>query len=522
MLFKIVSIFITFVTALAFFSEKQAAPSASENFRRHISFQAGKLGHKPWDPEASFGVVVNFQSAVFTNLVNVDAKYKLTPGLIKEWKWDFKTNSILFTIDRNFKFDEKRGVEARDVEYALLKSFLSDFGTPFRNYLVSIKGVDQLKVGQKYRSGMCSGIKVISENELQVTLTAPNPNFIYTLQNGVPPVAPVEDFASDHFNFKGVPRGTGPYFIEYSSQKTSLIRLKLKAQYANNSKYDNVPLSIDFFNHGNPVVNKVDLATAAGTGGLKDLPGYTLVKGTIPESISTIDFNYSFDLAKDKNFREAIALSIKRSDVIAIYRQSRPVFEVIPSKYMGRIGGKLEYSAKKAKEAYKKVSKKPQTIKAIFHGTPGQDKPYITILEKQINDVGVPVKFDGRSVLIQFGNDKDAILKENGNSVSFTDPISAVARFIPIPGQKNLIAYPDPRLTKLFTQAVEAKERTIRAQSLQKISKILNDEFYTIPLFESFPVFTYNSRISDIDIENRFSAIDFLKVKLTPAQTESQ
>lgn len=487
---------------------------APEDKTRHISFQAGKLGQKPWDPEASFGVMVNFQSALFTNLVYVDSNYKLRPGLIKNWNWNFKNNSIVLTIDQKYKFDQNRNINIKDIEYALIKSFLSDYGIPFRNYLLSIKGTEKLQVGEKFVSGMCSGIKLRSKNRIEIFLKAPNPNFMYTLQNGVPPVAPIEDFKEDHFNYKKLPRGTGPYYIQFSSKKSSLIRLRLKESLWKTYKNKNMPLTIDFYNEGEPLKNGVDLATAAGTSGIKDNPNFTFAKGTVPESISTIDFNYKFKLAKNKNFRKAIALSIDRSKIIKKYRQSSPVYEVVPTKYMGRTGKKIEYSPIRAKEIYKKIKDKPQNIKAIFHGTAGQSKPYIQELKKQLSESGIPIKFHGKRVLIQFGKDKDALLKENGNSVSFTDPISAVARFIPIKGQDNLIAFPDKRLRTHFKQAIEATSNSARAKSLQEISRILNEEHYTIPLFESYPVYSYNARIRDIDLKNRFSAINFLKVKM--------
>ena len=192
-------------------------------------FQAGRLGHKPWDNEASFGVLVNFANAVFTKLVYVDAKYNLRPGIIKKWQWDFKTKSFVFEIRDDLYFDSKRKLERKYVEFALVKSFLREKeGKTFRDRLNSIKGLGQLKFGQSFKSGMCEGIQFEGKNKIRVFLKKENPDFLYSLDNAVHFVAPIEDFSEDLFNFKGIPRGTGNYVVQWSSPKRSLVRLKIR------------------------------------------------------------------------------------------------------------------------------------------------------------------------------------------------------------------------------------------------------------------------------------------------------
>lgn len=513
--------FKTFIVApllILFSIADSSVTSNSYPSSRHLIFQAGKLGQKPWDPTSSFGVQVNFNSAVFTNLIYVDSKFNIKPGIIKKWDWDFNSNSFTFTIDDTLSFDKSRALKIEDLEFGLVKSFLNPLGNAYTNYLNGIVGSEKLKSGMVFKSGMCLGIKIINSNQLKVTLKQPNANFIYTLENGVPPIAPIEDFKEDGFNFKRSPRGTGTYKIKSTSSngaRVYLVRKLISPEKIRNSKF---PLSIEFINEGDPKDNKVDLATAAGSSGIRQDKNYTTVLGKIPESISTIDFNFSQDLGKSKYFREAVSLALDRSKIMTSYMQSKPSQEIIPSQYLGRAGLNYEYSPNKSREIVNKYFKnkfsKNNPIKAIYHGKPGQPlKPYIQVIVSQLENVGIYVRFEGRTVLQQFGKDTNAVMLENGNSVSFTDPLSAVSRFIKFPDKPNLIADPDDKiLLDLYYKAFSADSIVSRAAFLKEISVRIFDEFYTIPYSEEYPVFSYNNKILSIDIENRFAAINFDKV----------
>ncbi|MEM7646153.1 MAG: hypothetical protein AAF203_04520, partial [Pseudomonadota bacterium] len=133
--------------------------------KRHIIFQAGRIGDKPWDPNASSTVTYNFGGAVFTKPIYVDSSYNVSPGVFKDWKWDFKSKSFTLTIDESLKFDRDRKINAKDVEFAFLKSFLSDFGFYSRASLEDIIGIKSLIGKKKFFSGMCKGIKILNDSQ---------------------------------------------------------------------------------------------------------------------------------------------------------------------------------------------------------------------------------------------------------------------------------------------------------------------------------------------------------------------
>src|SRR5690606_818080 len=135
------------------------------------------------------------------------------------------------------------------------------------NFLKEVYGIEKLSKGQKFKSGICPGIQILSNIKIAIKLHNPNPNFLYVLGDLLEPVAPIEDFAEDMFTFKEIPRGTGDYEVIWSDPNSSLVRLRRKE--INNSPI-NYPITIDFYNHGTAIENRINLATGAGANGLKN------------------------------------------------------------------------------------------------------------------------------------------------------------------------------------------------------------------------------------------------------------
>lgn len=486
---------------------------------RHVVFQAGKLGHKPWAPEASYGVEINFNAAIFTKLVYVGSGYKILPGIFKKWYWSYKDKSYIFTIDKDLKFSSKRGVTAADVEFALLKSFLSNVRPHYRDDLHDIVGVEKLKVGDKFFSGMCKGVRVLSVDKIQIFLKKSNPNFIYALEESVPPVAPKEDFKKDYFRFKGLPRGTGKYVVEWSSKQNSLVRLKRKAVSKEVRSSAQYPLTIDFFNHGHPEENKVDLAVAAGTSGIRKSPQYRTLLGSIPDSISSIDFNYQHPLGRNIKFREAISLALNRRKMFEKYIQTSPVHEIIPSKYRGRSGLKFEYSPEKARKMvrkwFSKVSSPASPLKAIYHGkAESKDKPHIAELKRQLAEVGLYVNFVPVAK-VDLEEHRDAIFREHGTGANYADPISSFAPYINLGVENKIIAdSADNKSSKLFWKAKEAQNRLEENKFLKKLSMHFYKNFRVIPVVEGYPVYSLGKRVKTINLEKRISSINFDEVTM--------
>lgn len=495
-------------------------PPAVRFPNRHITFQAGQLDQKPWDIEASFGVLVNFNAAVFTKPVYVDSNYQIHPGLFKSWNWNYKNKSFTFKLDLSKKFDANRRVRLKDIEFAFLKSFLSNSGDYVSKHLYDIVGTRELKRGQKFYSGMCKGIKLEGEDTIIVYLNKNNPEFVYLLEEVLPVIAPIEDFKEDLFSFKGIPRGSGNYFVQWSSSSDSAVRLLRKIINKNVLNKTYYPLSIDFINKGAPRKNKVDLAVEAGTSGIREVEGYTTQLSKIPNGINSLEFNYKTSLGRNKLFRRAVSLAIDREKIFKNYIQMKQTHELIPSAYLGRSNKMFEKNKSIAKaivkEHFSKVSSPKKPIEAIYHNNPGKPKKrYIIEIERQLRDVGLYVDFKGTQEVVFEGN-KNQVLKEVGYGVSFTDPLGCFIAYLAMDKNDSTVVYKGESKVAVdyFNKAKTSTDRNVKANYIRKLSEFFQKNYIVIPLAESKSIFAYGRRIKSIDIEHRNSSIDFDKVIL--------
>lgn len=490
--------------------KKKDVPAVSN---KRIVFQAGQLGQKPWDPKASYSVQINFNAAVFTNPVKIEPDYSIKPGLIKDWKWNNKTNSFLFTIDNDLKFSSDRYLNPIDLEFAILKNFITT-GDLKRSYFYDIKGIEKLKPGQKFKSGMCEGVQIVGKNQIEVFLNKQNPNFIYTLQDGIPPVAPIEDFDSDLFSFKGIPRGTGEFFVELNDPESSTVTLRRKGSNISNS-----PNEIVFLNGGVPLKNNVDLAVDAGGEGLKEDQRYKIQYGRIPKSIHVISFNFENHLSNDLLFRKSISLALDRAAIFKEYLQTAPNHELIPSIYLGRSGTKFDYNPEEAKILVKKLRGKfkvfPKVL-AIYHGDPTSKDipPYITEIKRQLDFIGLPVEF-APTESVRFDSNKHIAFRVVGKGTLFTDPLSSFTPFIY--NSKDNAEYAmksDKESLEYYDRAKSEVDKDAQAKALKQLTLHFQQNYLAIPLGETRTTYILGPRIEEIDINNRFSSVDFTKVIL--------
>ena len=145
---------------------------------------------------------------LYSGLVSLDPHLKLVPDLAASWDLSADGRVYTFHLRTNARFHDGRAVTAQDVVYSWERA--ADPATAsdtVLTYLGNIVGVDAMHSGQ---ASHVSGLQVLDDHTLQVSIDAPIPYFLYKLTM---PVAFVLDrnnvnSGSDWYR---KPNGTGPY-----------------------------------------------------------------------------------------------------------------------------------------------------------------------------------------------------------------------------------------------------------------------------------------------------------------------
>lgn len=172
---------------------------------------------REFDPATTHG---SGDKRVFSGLVAFDPRLNLTPDLAESWDVSPDGTVYTFHLRQNAKFHDGRAVTAQDVVYSWERAAHPSLGSDtVLTYLGDIVGIRDVTDGRTER---ISGLKIIDDHTLQVTIDAPKPYFVLKLTYATAFVLDKANVESSAEWFRA-PNGTGPYkLIEWKrfEQKT--------------------------------------------------------------------------------------------------------------------------------------------------------------------------------------------------------------------------------------------------------------------------------------------------------------
>src|SRR6266498_2462233 len=145
---------------------------------------------------------------VFSGLVSFDPKLNLTPDLAEKWNVSSDGTIYTFYLRQNAKFHDGRPVIAQDVVYSWERAASPALASDtVLTYLGDIVGVREMNEGT---ADHISGLKIIDDHTLQVTIDAPKPYFLLKLTFATAFIVDKANVESGEEWYR-TPNGTGPY-----------------------------------------------------------------------------------------------------------------------------------------------------------------------------------------------------------------------------------------------------------------------------------------------------------------------
>jgi oligopeptide transport system substrate-binding protein len=169
---------------------------------------------------------------IFSGLVAFDPALNLTPDLAERWEVSADGTLYTFYLRQNAKFHHGRPVIAQDVIYSWERAADPTLASEtVLTYLGDIVGVREMAQG---KADHISGLKIIDNHTLQVTIDAPKPYFLLKLTFATAFILDKVNVESGEEWYR-TPNGTGPYkLIEWT-------RFERKVYEANKDFYLGAP-----------------------------------------------------------------------------------------------------------------------------------------------------------------------------------------------------------------------------------------------------------------------------------------
>jgi oligopeptide transport system substrate-binding protein len=233
---RVVKIITAFTTLILILSTTATAPSPTSALQTDVPLDQALVlsGGESTNPR-SFDPATTISAGdkrVFSGLVSFDPSLNLTPDLAERWEVNSDGTVYTFYLRQNARFHDGRPVTAQDIVYSWERAASPALASDtVLTYLGDIVGVREMVAGE---ADHISGLKVIDDHTLQVTIDAPKPYFLLKLTFATATVLDKANVESGEEWYRH-PNGTGPYkLIEWK-------RFERKVYEANQDFYLGAP-----------------------------------------------------------------------------------------------------------------------------------------------------------------------------------------------------------------------------------------------------------------------------------------
>ncbi len=172
---------------------------------------------------------------IFSGLVRLDDNLKPAPDIARRWQVSNDGKTYTFYLGGDVRFHNGREVKAEDFKYSWQRACDPDTGSQTAaTYLGDIVGVKEVLAG---KSKEISGVRVIDDYTLQVTIDAPKSYFLSKLTY---PTAFVVDRANAESGGEWwrQPDGTGPFKLRQWDENKLLVLERSELYYGDLAKVD--------------------------------------------------------------------------------------------------------------------------------------------------------------------------------------------------------------------------------------------------------------------------------------------
>jgi oligopeptide transport system substrate-binding protein len=262
----------------------------------------------------------NYIMQLFSGLVRLDDNLEPVPDIAERQQVSDDGKTYTFYLRRDVRFHDGREVKAEDFKYSWERASDPETGSQTAaTYLGDIVGVKEMLAGEAKE---ISGVRVIDDYTLQVTIDAPKSYFLSKLTYPT-------SFVVDRANVESgrewwrQPNGTGPFKLQQWAENSLLVLEKNELYYGEMAKVDfavfhlwaGVPMNlyetgeIDATGVSLSYIDKVTDKTG---------PFYQEL-AVIPElSFSYIGFNTTKPPFDDANIRRAFSQAIDKDKLVSL------------------------------------------------------------------------------------------------------------------------------------------------------------------------------------------------------------
>ncbi len=446
------------------------------------------------DPATQTHAASSYAGHIFSGLVRLSPQLQIEPDLAESWTVSPDGIVYTFHMRKGLLFQSGYKLNAWDVKYSWERATAPKTGsTTAKTYLGDIVGVNEKIDG---KANDISGVKVVDDLTLEVTLDGPKPYFLAKLTYPVSFVIDKSDVALDDTKWMFHPNASGPFAIKEYREGDVLVFERNPNYYAPAKLNSIVYLlqrsgtSLSYYEAGD-----VDIIYL-GIDDAKEIqkpehPLHDQLQTTSQMCTDMLKFNNSRPPMDDPKVREAFTRAIDRAQLVEQFSDNLdPVAQSIlppgmPGYSQDLAAASFDVEAAKAALAESKYATNMPKVVLSLQSASTQISPYFeAILSMWRENLGIDVKVE----LLSPDDFIKTVRKNPGHIVSlswcadYPDPENFLDIMFHTGNDFNVSNYSNPEIDTLLDQARVELDTTRRLDLYKQAEKALLDDFSVIPL----------------------------------------
>ncbi len=257
---------------------------------------------------------------IFSGLVRLDDNLEPAPDIAERWEVGDDGRTYTFYLRKGVSFHDGRAVTAQDVKYSWERA--TDLATGSQTaatYLGDIVGVKEKLSG---RAGDISGVKVVDDYTIEVTIDAPKSYFLSKMTYPVTFIVDRNQAAAAG-NWWRRPNGTGPFRLTEWEEEDSLVLERNGDYYGEKAGVGSVVFKLwggvpmNLYETGEIDVTEVSMAYIDKV--LDPAGPFRDDLEIVPElSFSYIGFDHTRPPFDDVNVRRAFSRAIDKDRIVSL------------------------------------------------------------------------------------------------------------------------------------------------------------------------------------------------------------
>lgn len=449
------------------------------------------------DPATSVSSAADFTGLLFSGLVRLTPDMQIQPDLAESWQVSGEGAVYTFTLREGLMFADETRLTAQDVVDSWERATDPELdSTTARTYLGDIQGVQDKLDG---KADAISGLKVVDERTLQVTLLGPRPYFLAKLTYPTAMVIDKRQVSSEDEDWVWQANASGPFMIKEHIEGEALI-------FERNPNYYQPAgvryLLFSFVWGGSPKSlfedGELDLLPVGVDDVLQiskeDDPLHDRLVSTPNMCTTMLQINLTLAPTDDLKLREALALAIDRDELNEVMSSglAMPAGAILPPGMPGYSADldAYRFDPDAAKQALEEstLAGKSVTLKVSVSGYAGSENALVSALtEMWKTHLGINVQVVNLDPVdfTRASRENPANVVVYGWCADYPDPENFLDLLYHTGSDFNVAAYSNAEIDALLEQARIEPDPQQRLALYHQVEETLLSSYASLPLFYS-------------------------------------